>query len=200
MNLFQPQGFLSIYADLWVSGWDLRKLCSRSLPHMQPLSQRWATDVPVCLVKDHSANPFSMQHHELWGTDSPLTGQWWRLYICGNLETSMYLLAKHGTRWGYQFRQTQLKHICVLPCLIFAWTQATKVMGEVWFGFASHILSCSARRFSDGNDQQHYCEDGISVPCRHSEVLVQSHACRSMTGKDGESQQEPESGAVWFIN
>lgn len=66
--------------------------------------------------------------------------------------------------------------------------------------FASHILSCSTRRFSDGNDQQNYCEDGISVPCRHRGGLVQTHASRSMIENDGESEREPESGAVWFPN
>lgn len=65
----------------------------------------------------------------------------------------------------------------------------------------SHILSCSAKRFSDGNDQQNYLKYGISVSCRHSEVLVQTHAlCRSMTEKDGESEQEPESEAVCSLN
>lgn len=46
-----------------------------------------------------------------------------------------------------------------------------------------------------------YHKDIISIPRRHSKVFNQTHApYRSMTEKDGESDREPDSGAVCYLN
>lgn len=96
MNLFQLQSFLSIYTDLQVPGWDLRKLYTGSLACMFPLSQRCAIDFPVCFIKDHWANLFAMKHHKLWWLDSD--GD----YFCGEpvhlLEPGGYVNSNNSAR------------------------------------------------------------------------------------------------------
>lgn len=128
-----------------------------------------------------------MQHPRLHGNDDWLVMEtaslWqsgsWCVFSGKNMEPGED--TNRFTAWTY---------LC-LPSLIlpqYKWLSFQMVRGAVWFGDESPILSCTARRFSDGNDQQNHCEDGSSVPYRCSEVLDQTH----ITEKGGESKWEPE--------
>lgn len=88
---------------------DLRKLYTRSLACMYPLSLRWAIDFPVCFIKEHLANLFAMQHHKLWGTGDRIV-----------MEILIFVVNQciYWSQVGMSIPTTQLEHICVLQCLI----------------------------------------------------------------------------------
>lgn len=181
MNFFQPQSFLFIYADLQVPGWDLGKLYTWSLVCIYPVSHRCATDFPVCFIKGHLG--------------SQTLGHWWLDsdgdYFCGE----PVCLLEPG---GDVNSRNILEHICVLQCLNLPQYKSLsfqKLGGRVTFFYAQQVDSLTVMMskttikmlFQFPADRPRYS----TRPILH---------VRCMTEKDGESDREPDSGAVCYLN